>query len=590
MTVHSSLRAEMPPSERVITSVGNRVPMRDGLSLHAAIWRPRDEAAPVAAVLELTPYGIDHLHPDGVFWATNGFAYVAIDVRGRGNSDGDFVPFLRDAVDGYDAVEWTATQPWCDGKVALHGGSYTGINQYLIMAAGPPSLAAITPDATTGHGIDLPRGGIPALYELSWRRLISNRTTQFAIGGDVAGWHAHLFAAVEAGTSLVDAAAELGAPVDEHSSAVVDRPEPGPHWDAMRAAPAGIAQHAVPTLSITGMYDDSSGGTLDNWRRFTAHAPAHVVERSHLVVGPWDHMGTHFGDGRVGELQFADEATVPLAELRRDFLRHVLHDGPPSEFLRDRVTYYLTGAERWCSAPTLEACTSGEAVRHLRSVPGPMDSAHSGFVDEQPGAGPVAGFTCDPTDFRTHRAELEARGAGAGPESPFHGTPMNNFFMVIGGNDPTNPRFVLDIDGQGVVYTSTVLREPITIVGEPSLHLHLTCDQPDADLAVLVHEVTPTGDSIFLSSDLLRLSRRTLDGSRTPLVPGESTAVSFTGFRWCQRTVQRGSRLRVAIRHASSIQLAAYPHGRPDDAPIVRVTIHHDELRAPRLHLPLGAG
>jgi predicted acyl esterase len=38
----------------------------------------------VPVVMELTPYGVDHLHPDGVFWANNGFAYVAIDVRGRG--------------------------------------------------------------------------------------------------------------------------------------------------------------------------------------------------------------------------------------------------------------------------------------------------------------------------------------------------------------------------------------------------------------------------------------------------------------------------------------------------------------------------
>ena len=135
--------------------------MRDGLSLHAAVWRPRGQTAPVSAVMELTPYGVDHLNEDGVFWAAEGFAYVAIDVRGRGNSDGDFVPFLRDASDGYDAVEWIAAQDWCDGRVALHGGSYTGINQYLILAAAPPSLKAITPDSTTGHGIDLPRGGIP---------------------------------------------------------------------------------------------------------------------------------------------------------------------------------------------------------------------------------------------------------------------------------------------------------------------------------------------------------------------------------------------------------------------------------------------
>jgi hypothetical protein len=54
---------------------------------------------------------------------------------------------------------------------------------------------------------------------------------------------------------------------------------------------------------------------------------------------------------------------------------------------------------------------------------------------------------------------------------PFHGQPMNSFVHVVGGNDPTNPRFVLDLDDQGVVYTSRVLADDVSIVGEPQLHL-----------------------------------------------------------------------------------------------------------------------
>ena len=138
MPLNSNLDLPTPDSARVVATVGVRIPMRDGASLHAVTWRPRGATTPVPVVMELTPYGVDHLHPDGVFWATNGFAYVAIDARGRGNSDGEFVPLLHDADDGYDAVEWLAAQDWCDGRVALHGGSYTGINQYLIMAAAPP--------------------------------------------------------------------------------------------------------------------------------------------------------------------------------------------------------------------------------------------------------------------------------------------------------------------------------------------------------------------------------------------------------------------------------------------------------------------
>jgi predicted acyl esterase len=147
---------------------------------------------------------------------------------------------------------------------------------------------------------------------------------------------------------------------------------------------------------------------------------------------------------------------------------------------------------------------------------------------------------------------------------------------------------VFEIDGQGLVYTSTPLTEDLVVVGHPELHLNLVCDQPDVDLAVLVHEVTPEGASVFLTSDLLRLSCRHLDGGHDWLVPGEPTAVAFRGFKWCQRRVGAGSRLRVAVRHASSIQMNAHPHGRPADAPAARVQVLHDAARAPRLVLPLG--
>ena len=589
MPVHSSLKSPAPRSQSAFTAIGVRIPMRDGASLHAAVWRPRGHTEPVSAVMELTPYGVDHLNEDGVFWAAEGFAYVAIDVRGRGNSDGDFVPFLRDASDGYDAVEWIAAQDWCDGKVALHGGSYTGINQYLILAAAPPSLKAITPDSTSGQGIDLPRGGIPMLYDFGWRRLVSNRATHFTIAGDLAHWHRHLFDAAVAGTSLVEAAVAAGAPLDEWVLEPVDHAEPGPRWEVYWAQPEQLAVTSVPVLSITGMYDDSSGGTIHNWRRFARHAPAEVVAASHLVVGPWDHMATHFGEARVGELVFGPDAAVNLPELRRDWLRHILYGAPVPEFLRDRVMLYLTGAERWIAAPSLEQATTGSVTRHLRSVDGPMDPTHSGFIDDTPGDGPDVTFTCDPFDMRMHEAELQPRPAGSGPESPFHGQPMNNFLLSVAGNDPTNPRLVLDLDGQGVVYTSGVLTDDVTIIGEPELRVRVMCDQPDADVVVLLHEITPMGDAIFLSSDALRLSCRGLDGTHRYLVPGEPTDVTFREFKWCTRTVQAGSRLRVAIRHAYAIQLTPYGHGRPADAPAAHVRIVHDAASAPRLILPTGA-
>ena len=117
----------------------------------------------------------------------------------------------------------------------------------------------------------------------------------------------------------------------------------------------------------------------------------------------------------------------------------------------------------------------------------------------------------------------------------------------------------------------------------------MVCDQPDADLAVLLHEITAQGDSIFLSSDLLRLSCRHLDGTHDYLEPGVATDVTFRGFKWCQRTVQAGSRLRLAIRHAYAIQLTPYAHGRPADAPVARLSVQHSADAAPRLDLPVAS-
>jgi len=67
-----------------------------------------------------------------MFFARHGYTFVAVDSRGRGNSEGTYVPFMDDGRDGYDAVEWIAAQSWCNGKVAMWGYSYGGFVQWAI--------------------------------------------------------------------------------------------------------------------------------------------------------------------------------------------------------------------------------------------------------------------------------------------------------------------------------------------------------------------------------------------------------------------------------------------------------------------------
>src|ERR1700759_2976888 len=68
-------------------------------------------------------------------------------MRGTGCSGGSYDYFEpNQSLDGYDAIQTIAHQPWVlDHKVGMLGISYGGISQLFTAATDPPSLAAISP-------------------------------------------------------------------------------------------------------------------------------------------------------------------------------------------------------------------------------------------------------------------------------------------------------------------------------------------------------------------------------------------------------------------------------------------------------------
>ncbi|MGE5524643.1 MAG: CocE/NonD family hydrolase [Rhodospirillaceae bacterium] len=164
------------------------VPMRDGAKLKADVFRPK-EAGRYPAILNLGPYQKDKLwvpppnleekrnpymnwetiNPE--WWVPQGYAAVRVDARGTGRSPGQYDPWsFAESIDFYDAIEWAAAQPWCNGNVGLCGISYYAINQWFVANHNPPSLKAIIP--WEGFA-DLYRdgvfhGGILSLFMPNW--------------------------------------------------------------------------------------------------------------------------------------------------------------------------------------------------------------------------------------------------------------------------------------------------------------------------------------------------------------------------------------------------------------------------------------
>jgi len=105
------------------------------------------------------------------WWVPKGYACVRVDGRGSGKSPGQCEPWsLQEAIDFYDAIEWAAAQPWCNGKVGLNGISYFAINQWFVANLQPPSLKAIIPweGFADLYRDALFHGGILSVFMTNW--------------------------------------------------------------------------------------------------------------------------------------------------------------------------------------------------------------------------------------------------------------------------------------------------------------------------------------------------------------------------------------------------------------------------------------
>src|SRR6516165_4826060 len=98
-----------PDTKKLVdVSWGVKIPLRDGVKLNATLYRPAKPKNGLPALFTLTPYLSDSHHDRAMFFARHGYACALVDVRGRGNSEGKFEPFVHDGWDGHDVVEWLA--------------------------------------------------------------------------------------------------------------------------------------------------------------------------------------------------------------------------------------------------------------------------------------------------------------------------------------------------------------------------------------------------------------------------------------------------------------------------------------------------
>jgi uncharacterized protein len=576
---------------------GARIPMRDGVHLNAMIFIPRGMTSSGPVVFEMTPYGIDAFYSAGLQFAANGLAFALVDSRGRGDSEGEFEMFEVDVNDTVDAIAWLAAQSWCDGQVGMYGGSYSGANQWTAAKSRPAALKTIAPWGAGCPGIDINAGGVPFIGHLSWHVLTSGRDTYWGMGADSGYWAEMLAQLYRDNRPATELAALAGLKRPKFLESLRD-----PHY-ALRAmtflpTEAEIRGIDMPILSSTGHYDSTQPGTLFHFQRFEQFASEAARRKHYLVIGPWHHAGID-GTDRVGDLQFAPQAKVDMAELRRAWFRWAFGRGDKPSFLQHRIMYYMAGAEEWRGCDTLDEAFSTKASFYFRSTEGAASNVyHSGELSTEPTNTKVDDYTADPFDTEIIEMELRKRHIARPTNNSAiqYPDPLRGLHWQLAGEDPTDSAFAHNLRGQGLVYHSAPFENDTEIAGTPLLRLWLSLDAPDTDVVALLYEILPEdGSSILLWSDILRLRYR--EGWRHPQLatPGVPFECRFGTPKFMSRRIRRGSRLRLAVRSPASINYQKNLHsGKPPceelpaDARRCVVTLHHEPGRQSVLELPLA--
>src|SRR5205807_49280 len=323
---------------------GVKIPLRDKVELNATLYFPKTpEGSPpkTPVVFTLTPYISDSYHARGAYFASHGYTFALVDVRGRGNSAGEFEPFANEGRDGHDVVEWLAQQPFCDGKVAMWGGSYAGFDQWATAKELPPHLATIVPAAAAHPPLDYPSyNNVGETYDMQWFTLTAGRAGQQNLFADQKFWRTQFLDAYKKHIAFKTLDSFVANP-SVNFQRILKHPTADTYYDAMVPTREQFQKIRLPILTITGQYDGDDLGALTFYRDHLANASPETRAKHFLIIGPWDHAGTRTPTDEVGGVKFGPAAIVDLNDLHRQWYDWTMKNGAKPEFLKNQVAYYL---------------------------------------------------------------------------------------------------------------------------------------------------------------------------------------------------------------------------------------------------------
>ncbi len=615
LTVHTP--ADIPSSSlytgQALQPGLNYIRTRDGTTLAAMVRLPAGKTAadgPFPTVVEYSGYAAadpDSPQPSTLVAGQIGFATVGVNMRGTGCSGGAYSFFeTLQSLDGYDAIETVAAQPWVlNHKVGMVGISYPGISQLFVAATQPPHLAAIAPlsvldDFWRGEGFP---GGIPN----------TGFALQFAKERDAAaqpGGEPYVAKQIARGDTVCASNQLLRGENVSLAAAQAKQRFYDPTIDDPLSPYTFVDQIKVPVFLAGSFTDEQTGGhfvdMLDHFQPttklfVTLFNGQHADSLAPAVASRWIEFLDLYVAQQIPHIPAAAAATAPL------FYAQLMGVSglqlPPSRF--DAYTSYTSALQQFQAEPRFRVLFDNGAAPG-RPAGAPLPGFEATFKAWPPSPTAVRLYfggngalteTAPAAGTRATAADSYQYDPAAFPATDYTGSDDDLWKASVAYDWRPLP------NGKGVGYTTPPLPRDTVMVGPGSVDLWLKSTARDTDLEVTLTEVRPDGKETYVQSGWLRASQRALDpGATTELSPRQThlrsdarplPKNSFTPVRVKLYAIghafRSGSRIRITVQAPGGNRPRWAFTALPAKGTVTN-SIAHDAAHPSSIVLPLVSG
>jgi uncharacterized protein len=488
------------------------VPMRDGVKLHTLIFTPRNAMADLPILMSRTPYGIDGMgealsSPSLKYLVQDGYIFVFQDIRGRFESEGQFVMLrpvrnkkdpkaVDESTDTYDTIDWLLKHvPHNNGRVGMLGTSYPGWLTVMAMLDPHPALKAVSPRASPADmfiGDDFHHNGAFRLsygFEYATMMETTKEIQAFAFNdSDTYDWYLKLGSLAHVDQQYL----HDKIPTWDN---FVNHPSYDAFWQKQAVGPY-LDHVSVPTLNVAGWWDQEDFyGPIKIYETLEKHDTKNL---NYLVVGPWNHGGWNAPSGeKLGEIDFGTPASEDFRKnIEAPWFAYWLKG--KGTFKAPEATTFEAGTNAWKtydSWPPKTGVTESKLYTHADhalSLEAPTD-----------GSSAVDSYVSDPKN-----------------PVPYRKRPI----LPTYGKGSTWSRWLVDdqrfLQGRPDVlsWETEPLSQDLTIAGAISAHLFASTTGSDADWIVKLIDVYPDhgesdttldGYQLMVANDVFRGRFRT---------------------------------------------------------------------------------